>query len=400
MLPSIKAIGISSHPLRIYVSTREGLQVFKVKPGAKVCCVLQCVGNIEKIRFEQGLLILCSPISVAGFRFQETLGRWYPEFLIKVNTMLDELKSWLPGRDINGNSVLDARLVYETKLLVLSKKEKVLWWQVYDCKELAADYLIAKKAVIFQPRYYWSQQGEHQRRINVLDTSCEGLCLISSDESDIWVLDLMKKGDNPASGWAGNSGENNCSGYGYFLRSCGVPGHQTPFIFCGRKYLEWALCQKFPNHTENLSMNERIKEVESNKDKHWAAKRPLPSDQLRENYVNIAGWQSEIHEEFPSAFPLCYHYSSGLAFVWNSKALGFLRQKTSAVILLEYTEEKGNCRLYKGSTYIDGHYIPTANTWLEEELHESPQSMTQSNSSIITTNSSILTRSSSSLSHA
>jgi hypothetical protein len=268
------------------------------------------------------------------------------------------MKRWLPGCGINGNTILDALLVHETKLLVLSIREQVLGWQIYDYKELTTTYLITNNAVTFQPRYHWSPEKNDLPLADVLDTSSEGLCLISSNESDIWVLDLIKEGDNPASGWAGNGGENNNGGYGCFLRSCGIDGHQAPFIFCGTKYLEWVVCQKHQNQTINLTMEKRIEDVEDNKDKDWkislaAAKRPTLDDQLMEKYEHISGWQSDkigYNDEYP-VFPFCYHYSSGVAFVWNSK-----RAAVSAVLLLDYTEKEGNCRLYEGSDYIDGYY--------------------------------------------
>ena len=379
MPPNIWAIGISSFPLRIYVSTKKTVQVFTVKPNAKGTCILQGVQNIEKIRFQQGLLILCSKTSVTGFRFQEEKKTWNPEFLINGNPILKEVKRWFPRCGIDGNTILDALLVHETKLLVLSVKKQVLGWQIYDYKELAAAYLgarsfndelerppgswVANNAITFQPRYHWSAAENGLPLADVLDTSSEGLCLISSDESDIWVLDLIKEDDSPASGWAGNGGENNCGGYGCFLRSCGIDGHQAPFIFCGTKYLEWAVCQKHQNQTINLTMEERIKELEDNRDKDWeiglaAAKQPAPGDHLMEKYEDISGWQSDEidrNEDYP-VFPFCYHYCSGIAFVWNSEESSFLGATVSAVILLDYTEQEGNCRLYERSDYIDGYY--------------------------------------------
>lgn len=293
------------------------------------------------MRFQRGLLTLCSKTSVTGFRFQEDTKTWNPKFVIN-----------------GGDTILDSLLVHETKLLVLSIKERVLEWQIHDYKELTTTYLITKNAVKFHPGYHWSAAKYELPFADVLDTSSEGLCLISSDESDVWVIDLMKEGDNPASGWAGNGGENNSGGYGCFLRSCGIDGHQAPFIFCGRKYLEWAVCQKHKSQTINIAMEERIKELESNKAIDWevslaAAKRPAPDDRLMEKYENISGWQSneiDCNDEY-TVFPFCYHYSSGVAFVWNNE-----RATVSAVLLLEYTEQKGNCRLYEGSGYIDGYY--------------------------------------------
>jgi hypothetical protein len=84
--------------------------------------------------------------------------------------------------------------------------------------------------------------------------------LLSSNESDIYIIDLMKEGDNPASGWAGG-GDNNRGGYGCFLRSCGIDGHQAPFIFCGTKYLEWAVSHQ--NHTINQTTKDRVQELDS-----------------------------------------------------------------------------------------------------------------------------------------
>ena len=79
-----------------------------------------------------------------------------------------------------------------------------------------------------------------------------------------------------------------------------------------------------------------------------------------EQYETISIWQSnEIgRNDDDPAFPLCYHYSSGVAFVWNSKESSFFGATVSAVILLDYTEQEGNCRLYAGSDYMDGYYSP------------------------------------------
>jgi hypothetical protein len=243
--------------------------------------------------------------------------------------------------------------------LVLSVKEQVLGWRIYDYEELVDlglqsfnDELerppsswVANNSITFQPRYHWSAAENDLPLADVLDTSSEGLCLISSCESDIWVLDLIKEGDNPASGWAGNGGENNCGGYGCL------------------KYLEWAVCQKHQNQTINLTIEERIKELEDNRDKDWeiglaAAKQPAPGDHLIEKYECISGWQSDEidrNEDNP-VFPFCYYYSSGIAFVWNSEESSLLGATVSAVILLDYTEQEGNCRLYERSDYIDGYY--------------------------------------------
>jgi hypothetical protein len=132
MPPNIWAIGISSYPLRIYVSTKERVQVFEVRRDAKCICLLQGVRNIEKMRFQRGLLTLCSKTSVTGFRFQEDTKTWNPKFVIN-----------------GGDTILDSLLVHETKLLVLSIKERVLEWQIHDYKELTTTYLITKRALLF-----------------------------------------------------------------------------------------------------------------------------------------------------------------------------------------------------------------------------------------------------------
>jgi hypothetical protein len=331
MPPNILAIGISSCPLRIYISTKEGVLVFKVEPNANRTCLLQGTPNIEKIRFQQGLVIFCSKTSVIGFRFQDDR-IWKPKFVIE------------------GDTIHDSLLVHETKLLVLGVKEKVLGWQIYDYEELNYDEL-NNDPVKFQPRYQWSAAEDDVPFADVLDTSSEGLCLLSSNESDIYVIDLMKEGDNPASGRAGGECGDSCrGGYGCFLRSCGIDGHQAPFIFCEAKYLEWTISQKHQNNPINLTTEDRV--------------------HLMEQYKTISIWQSnefDRNDDDP-VFPFCYHYSLGVAFAWNSKKSSFFGATVSAVILLDYAEKEGNCRLYEGSDYTDGHYSPMEDEYCGYEV--------------------------------
>lgn len=342
MPPNILAIGISSNPLRIYVSTNEKVQVFRVELNAKCTCVLNGVRNIEKIRFQKGLLILCSKTSVTSYEYKEDIatakGIWNPKFVID-----------------NGYTILDSLLVHETKLLVLCQKDKAIEWQIYDYEDLLTTYLTTNAAIEFQPRFHWSATQSGEPFWNFLDTSSEGLCLISS-ESGVWVLNLMEEGDSPALGQVGNLDQN--IAYGRFLRSCGVNNHQEPFICCSSYsyYLDWAICQK-QNQILNRTMEERMKSVEGNKYNDWekrlaAAKQPALDDDLEEIYKLISSWQSGgDFEDDAVVFPLCYHYDSGFAFVWNNEGA-----TVSAVLLLDYTEGKGNSRFYKGSQYIDGYY--------------------------------------------
>ena len=339
MPPNVLAIGISSNPLRIYVSTKEKVQVFRVEPNGKCACVLQGVRNIEKLRFQKGHLILCSKTSVTSFEYKEDIATakniWNPKFVID-----------------NGHTILDSLLVHEKKLLVLCRKDRVMEWQIYDYEDLVTTCLTTHTPVKFQPRSQWST-GEPFW--NFLDTSNTGLCLISSGLG-IWVLDLMKDGDNPVIGKLGCFDQN--IAYGRFLRSCGINNHQEPFICCAvdAYYPHWAIARK-QNQTFNRTMEERIKSVEGNQYKGWekkleAAKQPALDDDLEEIYELISTWQSGAElEDDVAVFPICYHYNSGLAFLWQND-----EASASAVLLLDYTKEKGNGRFYKGSDYIDGFY--------------------------------------------
>lgn len=312
---NVLAIGISSYPPRIYASTKDQVHIFKVEPNADETCILQAVYNVGKIRFQEGLLILCSESGVFGFSFQENVETWKPEFHLK------------------GKAIFDGLLVRQTELLVLSIEDEILGWQMHNYKELIAEYHIKDNVRIFQPQYHWSIEEHEASLQSVLDISSEGLCLISSIKSDIYVLDLIGKSDNPAPGCPENHGDNNDGGYGCFLQPCGIKGHQPPFLFCGSKNLEWAISQK-----RNITMENEI----------------APGDHRREKYRYILGWQSneKVDNSIDPVFPYCHRYSSGVAFIWNNEESPY----SSAVILLDYTENAGNCRFYKGSDYTDGYY--------------------------------------------
>lgn len=327
MPANILAIGISSNPLRIYVSTENELQVFKVEEEAKSCCVLQGIRNVEKIRFQHGLVILCSNTCIVGFSFEEDTSTWIPEFVIKRPQQIS-------------TTILDGLLVHETKLLVLSVekkafryevKEEVLGWEIYNYKDLAADYSKTKAAIEFLPRNYWpAQLPEFTGLGAVLDISSEGLCLVSSYNSKIWIINLMKEGDNPISGLVGSGYKNSSTGYGCFLRSCGFDSHQATFIFCrgGEKYLEWHVAQQEPNLT-NFDMKLRIRRLKNDtaegyKERLVAANQPTQNDQYVQDHRIISSWRSrQIDYHNNTVYLFCYHFSSGMAFIWNSKQLGF-----------------------------------------------------------------------------
>ena len=83
------------------------------------------------------------------------------------------------------------------------------------------------------------------------------------------------------------------------------------------------------------------------------------------DYRHIACWTSdEPWDDYHNSYfgPL-HHCSSGLAITWHTGAPLW----PSAILILDYTEQRGNCRLYEGSDYKDGPYNPSlkARTLLE-----------------------------------
>jgi hypothetical protein len=315
MPPDIRTIAVSSSPPRIFIAIKDEVQVYPIQIDAKQCSSLD-KKNVDKIRVQQSLIIVSSNTVITGWQFETN----------------EKGNVWVPKFAYTGKNIKDGVLVCQSKLIVISQEKVHLAWEIYNYSEIISQRKDEINKKQFKARFNWSPKDfSSPTEISVLDTSSRGLCFLSSHKSDIYILNLMKEGDDPASGWAGKSRENNYGGFGCFLRPCGIDGHQPPFLFCGYKYAELAISQQLPDQEETHE----------------------PGGCSKFGFLD--GWQGNTWDNDTNpVFSTVCHYSGGFASVWNSQITKTREDPISAVLLFDYAEREGNCRFYRTSAYNQG----------------------------------------------
>lgn len=179
MPSNILAIGMSPYPLLIYISTGKQVISYTVEKEPKTFIVAK-IGDVDNIRFQQDLLILCSKSTIAGFKFSED----------KQGGQLTSNITWdrqFYFVGLGEERFIDAILVQQTKLVLLSITDNLLEWQIHDYDELRAAYLSSPRRHTFEADRNWELIHD-DLYLEVLDVSDKGLCLIASPESNIWQI--------------------------------------------------------------------------------------------------------------------------------------------------------------------------------------------------------------------